>query len=980
MDETKLDEFVEYASRLEGYEKGEAHLFLERLFLAFGHKGIVESEATLESKIKIDTRTKFCDLLWPGVVLIEMKSRGEKLQDHIPQVKAYWDNTYGGRPEYVVLCNFDEFWVYNWNVQRDPLDKVPVPKLRVMWKSLAFLCPERVRPVFGNNLVEVTKEAADKIAKLYSSLIKRGIERSIAQRFTLQCLVSLFAEDTGLFPEIGLFSDIVEDCRSGQSTYDMFTLLFKQMNSKDPASGGKLRGVKYFDGGILSVVNPVELSKDELDLLSSCTKYDWSKVQPSIFGNIFEDSLGEEERHATGAHYTIESDIMRIVGPTIIRPWRERISSASTLAELNQVRSDLSKFKILDPACGSGNFLYVSFRELKYLELDLFKKILDNYPSISLESLHSGISGSQFYGIDTNSLGIELAKITLSMAKVLAAREFNKFTKQHRFYDEKDEPLPFDNLDSNFLVSDALFVDWPKADAIIGNPPFQSKNKMQEEFGRAYLNRLHDRYPGIPGLADYCVYWLRKAHDVLPENGRGGLVGTNTIRQTYSRVGGLDYIVSNGGTIAEAVSTMPWSGKAVVHVSIVNWVKGSAKGRKRLAIQKGEKKDGPWQEFELDTIPSSLSPFGDVTKARSLKANEESHVSYQGQTHGHEGFLLTTERRTQLVSTDSEIKEVTFPYLIADELLGEREWQPSRYVIDFQQMDMFQARRYKSAFDIVEETVLPSRKEAYDCEQERNAKALAENPRARINSHHRGFYEKWWQLSFGRAELLSRLASVKRYIVCSRVTKRPIFEFVSGEIRPNDSLQVFVLDDDYSYGILQSTLHWEWFRERCSTLKADFRYTSNTVFDSFPWPQWGSITKVTGGIAAQQGKLSKLRLAREVAGAARRYRTLRNRIRRENGYSLRELYRVLELPGDNPLLEAQMELDQAVWGAYCYGIPRELKRMESLEFVLRLNELCALAEEAGNAICEPGLPSFCKKKSGFYSNDCLEFGHTMRTK
>jgi len=975
IDENKLFDFIDYASKLKGYEKGEAQLFLDRLFIAFGNQGVQEAGASLEYQINIDSKTKFCDLLWPGRVLIEMKKRGEKLEKHFNQAKSYWDNSYDKRTEYVVLCNFDEFWVYNWNLQRDPLDKVPIAKLVEMWRSLAFLCPGDVEPIFENNLVEVTKEAADQIAQLYNSLVNRKIEREHAQRFTLQCLVALFAEDTGLFPEKGFFYSIVDDCKKGQSSYDLFTLLFDRMNSKEPATGGRFKGVKYFDGGIFNKIHPMELTPDELDLLYDTSKYDWSKVQPSIFGSIFEDSLGKEERHATGAHYTYESDIMRIVEPTILRPWRERIAAAKTLRELNEIASELSEFKVLDPACGSGNFLYISFRELKSLELQLFQKILDNYPSAKPERLRSGIKGSQFYGIDTNPLGVELAKITLSMAKKFAADEFNRFTSQYRFFDDVDEPLPFDNLDDNIVVDDALFRDWPKVDAIIGNPPFQSKNKMQEEFGPEYVNRVRERFPDVPGLADYCVYWFRKAHDVLPEGGRAGLVGTNTIRQTNSRVGGLDYIVSNDGTIAEAVSTMPWSGSAVVHVSIVNWIKGNKipKGKRRLAVQSGERKDGPWEVYELPSIPSSLSPLADVTGAETLVANKNSGACYQGQTHGRKGFLLTFEERDKLIRQEPEAEEVTFPYLNADEMLGTVDSQPSRYVIDFQTKDIFSARKYKNTFEIIETTVLPAREDAYKEEKERNEAARSKNPRARINHHHEMFYRHWWQLSYGRSELILKLSNINRYIACGQVTKRPIFEFISTQIRPNAALIVFPLNDDYSFGILQSGLHWQWFKARCSTLKGDPRYTSNTVFDSFPWPQWGTLKLDDPANVGVRSKKSPLEIAGKVAKAARELRALRSKIRAENNFSLRELYRTLELPGDNPLRKAHERLDEAVWEAYYYGLPKTMQRRDELEFLLQLNELCAKAEAAGEEIIGPGLPQFCKDDDYFFSDDCIVF-------
>jgi type I restriction-modification system DNA methylase subunit len=641
VDEKKIIEFVNYASNvLKGDERSEAQIFLERLFQAFGHDGIAESGATLEDRIRVNDRIKFPDLVWSGKVIIEMKSRGENLQNHFDQAKIYWDNAYEKRTEYVILCNFDEFWIYNWNEQKEPKDKIHLDRLKDMWRSLAFLCPQKIEPIFGNNLVDVTEKAAEKIAKLYRSMTDRKIDKQIAQRFTLQCLVALFAEDTGLFPREGFFVDLINDCiNKGQSSYDQFRTLFEKMNSKEIESGGKFKEVRYFDGGIFGEICPIELTHDELLLLYDAAKENWLRVQPSIFGNIFEKSLDYRERHKTGSHYTYESDVMRIVEPTILRPWRERIDSAKSLRELYRIWDELSRFRILDPACGSGNFLYISFRELKALELYLLQKIIQKDPSIERSKLTSKIKGNNFYGIDKNPFAVELAKITLSMAKKFAVDDFNKFTLQNRlFLDETEDPLPFDNLDNNIICDDALFVDWHEVDAIIGNPPFQSKNKMQEEFTPEYISAIREQFPGVSGMVDYCVYWFRKTHDNLKDGGRAGLVGTKTIR--------LDYILSNGGTIIEAVARMPWSGDAVVHVSIVNWIKGSVPlGKRKLAIQVGDKKDGPWEERELSLIPSSLSYNVDVTKAKRLAINKNSGICHQGQIHGNKGFLLDSKEK-----------------------------------------------------------------------------------------------------------------------------------------------------------------------------------------------------------------------------------------------------------------------------------------------------------------------------------------------
>ncbi len=976
--EDNLRAFITYVRKnMKGYEKGEAQLFLERLFQSFGNEGILEVGASLEAQVKIDTTTKFCDLLWPKKVLIEMKSSKEKnLAVHFTQAKEYWNELYDNQTKYVVLCNFDEFWVYDWRHQRDPVSKIKLDELPEKWRSLAFLLPEEhaVRTHYIDDKVLITKEAAEKVANLFTSLQKRGINQDQSQYFTLQCLVALFADDTNLFPFRGFFQDIIEDCLNDTlSSYDIFPLLFKQMNSKTPATGGKFKEVRFFNGGIFNKVHQIELTHKELRILSEASKADWSKVSPSIFGNIFEHSLTSEEQHRTGSHYTPENDILRIVEPTVIKPFREKIRKAKTLKKLMEIKDEISTIKILDPACGSGNFLYIAYRELKQLELELFNDIIENYRSISATQLFSNIKGSQFFGIDTNSFAIELAKITLSFAKILTTQEKNMFNiqlKMDGFLDieSKEDPLPFENLDENFLVADSLKVDWFDADIIIGNPPFQSKNKMQQEFGADYTDEIRSIFPDVSGFADYCVYWFRKAHDNLKLGGRAGLVGTNTISQTNSREGGLDYIISNKGVIINAIKTMPWQGtSAVVSVSIVNWIKTNyfPKNKKLIQILRSTKEE--WQKFEVDRIPSSLSPLGDVTKAKKIKNNRNPKTCYQGQTHGHEGFLLSIRDASKLIKANPDVSSVIFPFLIANQWLSDSKSLFDRYVIDFQKMELYEAQKYPRILKIIKDNVLPKRKLNYEKEQKRNASLLAQNPDARINTHHEKFFNKWWQLSYPREDLMDKIALLYRYIIISRVTKRPIFDFISINLHPNDSLVVFPFSDDYTFGILQSTLHWIWTKERCSTLTERIRYTSTTVYETFPFPQWG----ILHGVKLDENILEKAELIKCVATKAREFRMIKNKIRIESDLSLRDLYRGLELPGEHPLRDAQKKLDEAVWAAYCYGLPKNMQKEDPLEFLLGLNLLCYEKEKKGEQIIGPGLPNFCNDDESYFSDDFI---------
>lgn len=938
-EKVRIQQFVDYVGTLSGDEKGEAQVFCDRLFQAFGHSGYKEAGATLEFRVSTDGRgTKYSDLVWKPTLVMEMKKRGEVLHRHYHQLFDYWLHLVPTRPRYAILCNFDEFWIYDFDHQmEEPIDRVATGDLVRRRAAFNFLLPIPKRPIFENNLVDVTREAADKLAQVFNSLTRREVNPDRAQRFVLQCLVVMFSEDVDLLPD-QLFLEILEDCEKGQSSYDLIGSLFRQMNTRERPSGGRYRDVPYFNGGIFEVIDPVELNSGDILELKSAAVENWAKVQPAIFGTLFQSSMGETARHAFGAHYTSEADISKVVRPTVLTPFRERLAKATSFRDLLHLRGDLAKLRVLDPACGSGNFLYVAYRELRRLETEILDAIFSHFAKQANGKVttRSVISTKQFFGIDKLPFAIELAKVTLTLARELALLESREHIQalQHDLPGTEEAALPLDNLDENFQCADALFTVWPPADCIIGNPPFQSKNKMQKEYGRAYLNLLRDRYPDIPGRADYCVYWFRRAHDHLADGGRAGLVGTNTIRQNYSREGGLDYIVNNGGTITEAVSTQVWSGEAAVHVSLVNWHKGPVSGDKKLYTQLGDKTDSPWRLDTLPYISSALSPRTDVTQARRLTANSDSGVCYQGQTHGHEGFLLLSREAQKLIGMDDRYAEVLFPYLIADDLLGEHDQKPTRYVIDFHPRDVFQARAYRRLFALVQQQVLPDREKAAAEEALRNKEALEQNPNARVNRHHANFLKKWWLLSYPREDMISRLNPLSRYAVCSQVTKRPIFDFVDERIRPNAALIVFALEDDYSFGILQSSVHWEWFMARCSSLKGDFRYTSDTVFDTFCWPQ-------------QPGRA----VVQNVAQAAVRLRHLRKEVMQTNNWTLRELYRTLEQPGDNPLRKATAGLDEAVRAAY--GVPSDA---EPLDFLLRLNEECAALEAEGKSIVGPGVP------------------------
>ncbi len=248
-----------------------------------------------------------------------------------------------------------------------------------------------------------------------------------------------------------------------------------------------------------------------------------------------------------------------------------------------------------------------------------------------------------------------------------------------------------------------------------------------------------------------------------------------------------------------------------------------------------------------------------------------------------------------------------------------------------------------------EKQVLPERKAQAGKEKERNKTALRKNSGALVNWHHRNFLNTWWKLSWHREDLISKIKKIKRYCVCSRVTQRNIFEFVSSSINPNDALMVFAFEDDYSFGVLQSSMHYTWLKRRCSTLGTGLRYTANTVYDTFAWPQNPTLAQVL-----------------KVAEKSRELRKERTNILKRENITYRDLYRSLELPGNHKMLKYHKALDLAVHAAY--GLK---KGQDELSFLLKLNFLVAKKETKGERVTAPGLPHIVKNAKSFISNDYI---------
>lgn len=442
-----------------------------------------------------------------------------------------------------------------------------------------------------------------------------------------------------------------------------------------------------------------------------------------------------------------------------------------------------------------------------------------------------------------------------------------------------------------------------------------------------------------------------------PVAGRAGLVGTQNIRNNESRVGGLDTVATTG-TIVEAVDNQPWSGEANVHVSIANWVntRDAAllpdKRRLWFKVEPSKATKALWKkqgklaskEYELNfrevpAINSSLSDKIDVSVAGALACNTEPQRCFNGQMHGHAGFSLTAAERAAIIASDPRSAEVIHPCLNGVEVLT-KGGAGERFVIDFEHRDQLAAAGYSGAFARVRDKVLPDRERK--AEEGRDAAG-------KVRSHHKGFLSYWWRLSFGRPEMLAVIKPLPRYLACSYVTKRPVFLFISGAFRPSNLIQVFAFADDYSFGILQSHTHWLWFINKCGKLNERPRYSAESVYDTFPWPQSPDAKTVAA-----------------VAEAGRKVRAIRDAALPGTTGGLRALYRTLELPGKNPLKDAHAALDAAVLAAYGFSAKDDL-----LAKLLALNATVAARIHSGHTVTAPGLPPGTPNPTSYLTPDCI---------
>jgi hypothetical protein len=353
-----------------GSERSEAQTFLNQLLACYG-----TDRQAAGARFEKKGGGGFIDMIWPGVCIVEMKrpSEAERLAAHREQAFDYWKEVSretGNAGRFVVVCAFRRFEIFEPGAFWDrPVTALAIDELPERYEALDFL-RER-EPRFAEDRAELTREAVALVTDLYGRLGDRRAEGADTLRsFALQSVWCMFAEDLGVIPE-RRFTRVIERLLEDpeRSSADELGGFFRWLATPgERPSHGFYAGLPYADGGLFRTPALIHLEKEELELLRHAAAFTWKHVEPAIFGSLLEGALGRERVWAFGAHYTSEEDIRKVVEPTVVGPWRERLDACTTPDEIGAARRDLAQYTILDPACGSGNFLYVAYRELRRID------------------------------------------------------------------------------------------------------------------------------------------------------------------------------------------------------------------------------------------------------------------------------------------------------------------------------------------------------------------------------------------------------------------------------------------------------------------------------------------------------------------------------------------------------------------------------------------------------------------------------------
>ena len=880
------------------------------------------SSYTFEKRVeKTGGGVGFADVWRRGRFAIEYKRKGGNLASAYKQLAEYRESL--ELPPVMIATDIARFLVRTNFTGRSPDTfeftnrELLNPKYRDVLKK-AFSDPDALREV--RTPEAITQEAAAGFARLADGMRERGVQPRRAAHFLNRLLFCLFAEDVKLLQE-NVFSRVVERGASRPESFNHnIGDLFRAM-----ASGGEflLHDIRCFNGGLFEQADGadddgvVELTSEELRILSRTARLDWREVEPAIFGTLFERSLDPAQRARLGAHYTSKDDILAIVEPVLMAPLRrewdearqkaddegERMRAASVAGRRQQARNARLKVeeilrgfaerlrgvRVLDPACGSGNFLYVALREL----LDLEQEVLNYAGALGLDVALPGVGPEQLFGIETSPYAHELAQVAVWIG-YLQWMEASGYGSP---------PDPVLGPMTNIREMDAILThdedgnltepEWPEADVIVGNPPFLGGNRIRAELGGEYVEELFRLYEGrVPAFADLVCYWFERAREQV-ETGtarRVGLLATNSIR---------------GGVNRRVLQRIKETGDIFFAKSDEDWIlNGAAVRVSMVGFDDGSETEKVLDELPANAINADLTGSLDLTAAVPLPENMR--MCFMGPS-AKAPFDIDKTLANEMLSAPVNVNgrpnsDVVRPVASGVDLVRRSR---GKWTIDFGLMPEEEASLYEMPFEYVKKNVLP----------------------VRAQSRRDDFQGQWWRYARPRPELRIALEGKRRFIATPAVAKHRVFLWIEPEVLCNQGTLVFARDDDYFFGVLHSRVHELWSLRMGTSLEDRPRYTPTTCFETFPLP-WPPGEEPGGDPRVEA-----------IAEAARRLDDRRRNWLDPEGASESELKKrtLTNLYNQRPtwLANAHAALDRAVFAAY--GWPENIADEDILKELLALN-------------------------------------------
>ena len=794
------------------YERGEAQTFWNEFFEVFGRSR--RSVAVFEQHAKKLRGYGFIDLFWPGKLIVEHKSTGRSLDDALDQAKEYMTDLKESEiPQYILACDFARFHLVDIFERED--HRFKLEELPDNVDLFGFMTG---RPAEAADVDPVNQKATAIMGYIYKSLDETGYPRGDMERLLTRLAFCMFADDAGIF-ERGLFGRWLRDKTDGMTLGAMLVYLFEILNKPeakrqfgtDPTIGA----FPYIDGALFRDAVAVPASTSGIrDMLIEANSYDWSKVNPAIFGSMFQVVLDKEARRRTGAHYTTEENIMRVIKPLFLDGLREELEEARTginrKVAFERFQDKLAGLKFLDPACGSGNFLAIAYREIRRLELEAILELHDARTKlINVDGL-SKVNVGQFYGIEVNRFSAQIAEISMWMTDHLMNMELgNKYGQAYARIPLIESP--------NIRCTDALEADWndvlpaTECSCILGNPPYGGA-KYQTAEQRKQVRRIAN-LGGSGGTLDYVTAWFFKAAqygEAAPDL-RIGFVATNSITQGEQVDQMWPRLLDRHGLRIEfAYRSFRWgseaAGMAHVHVVIIGLARWNGRRRRLFHVDSGD---------VLEENPPTISPylFG-TSKARIISEASEPlnglpkmRMGSKPIDKGH--YIFTDRQREEFLRAEPGAEPYMRPFLDAEGFIHGR-------------------RRWILALHSIEPDVLGGLPQTTErVERVRSMRLDSKSTPTRELAKTPTIYH-------------INVIPDKSFLVVPRVSSEnrkyvPI-GYVEPPTIPSDATLVIEEATLGQFGLLVSTMHMAWLDCVCGRLETRYRYSVGMVYNTFPVP------------------------------------------------------------------------------------------------------------------------------------------------